>query len=101
MNLRVIGMILALSAAPAALTAQEVDAEQLMDMELIADAQCRGYPAQPETRFWCDVEKGLNGILNVRGWCYGREQDDATYLYRWHRCGPDSYRDYDSLGRRR
>lgn len=64
--------------------------EEIIKQVTAANSLCRGGSGDDkETLAWCDVRAALQVVLELRNWCYGKENQDA-YQYQWHQCGPGS-----------
>lgn len=63
-------------------------ANDLITKEEHFDGMCRG----TDNNDACIERQKLMYRLTQLGWCFGKNSQEATYQYRWHRCGPDSMR---------
>lgn len=81
-------LIIALAQKPS--HAAGISTNELLDLWLQANGLCRG-GAGEETMAWCEVRDGYDEVLDIRGWCYGK-QGQAGFEMRWHQCGVGSNR---------
>lgn len=76
--------------APAAGAAQRLGAEELIARWQEANGFCRGYSGDdPETWAWCKIRDGIDEVLTVRGYCYGKQGQPASDML-WHACAAGS-----------
>ncbi len=88
------GLVLAFAAATlcAVPAAAQINADAVIRLERDANSRCRGGRGDAqETWEACGAREAYGRVLNMLGWCYGR-QGEAGFQMSWHRCQPNSNR---------
>lgn len=54
--------------------------------------RCSGSEGADPSSTVCDESIIAAKKAQNAGWCWGKITDEAAYMAKWHRCGPDSFR---------
>ena len=76
--------IVGLVAVPASATAQAApDTQAVVARWQEAKALCNS--SADDSWAWCDVQDATRTVLQMRGWCFGKE-DEPSHHHEWHPC---------------
>jgi hypothetical protein len=79
-----------LMALPATASNELPNSEAMVSRWQEANGFCRGRSGDdPETWAWCSIRDGIDQVLTVRGFCYGKDGQPSVDM-QWHACGPGS-----------